>query len=75
MSVGVMEDYKLRDLRASHTGLVGRGKKTSIWQLGTFFFPSLEEETSSSSEDGSSRLQHLSEEKLLFKPVLLCAPL
>jgi hypothetical protein len=22
MSVGVMEDYKLRDLRASHTGLV-----------------------------------------------------
>jgi hypothetical protein len=29
MSVGVMEDYKLRDLRASHT-LVGRKKKPSI---------------------------------------------
>jgi hypothetical protein len=27
MSVGVMEDYKLKDLRASHT-LVGRGTGT-----------------------------------------------
>ena len=30
MSVGVMVDYKLRDLRASHTRWVGRGPGCSM---------------------------------------------
>jgi hypothetical protein len=34
MSVGVMVDYKLRDLRASHTRWVGRGPGTPEENMG-----------------------------------------
>jgi hypothetical protein len=36
MSVGVMEDYKLRDLRVSHT--LGRSWNTHVSTKGIFFF-------------------------------------
>ena len=38
MSVGVMEDYKLRDLRASHTLYLEENKKKGRAEIETFFF-------------------------------------
>jgi hypothetical protein len=40
MSVGVMEDYKLRDLRASHTlGRSGRYRLLGLYFFCLFFSP------------------------------------